>query len=123
MAENFLQLNEQKTEVIIICMREKSRRLKDFLELHGIVAKPTVKNWGILFDSAFTLEKHVKLVNLASLSMTDVHSNPCRLVSCFCSKHCYRAMNEVREILPPDTSELASLDSNLLMGELSNSRC
>lgn len=62
MVANKLQLNEDKTELILLGKKSKLSQLKDFtLNIGGQVIKPTdsVKNLGIIFDSEMNMKKQV----------------------------------------------------------------
>ncbi|KAL2093106.1 hypothetical protein ACEWY4_010418 [Coilia grayii] len=62
MSHNFLQLNADKTEVIVFGKKEDRRRITTALETKGLKAKDTVKNLGVFIDSELTFNSHMKAI-------------------------------------------------------------
>ena len=62
MCHNFLQLNKNKTEVIVFGAKDK--RLKVTTKLQSINLKPTnqAKNLGVVMDSDLNLDRHIKAI-------------------------------------------------------------
>lgn len=60
MAANFLQFSQDKTEVLVIDPEALRKKLN--FKLTAVALKPseTVKNQGIIFDSNFTFEHHIR---------------------------------------------------------------
>ena len=58
MAENFLQLNQDKTEVLII--GPEGKREKHLPKLHDYKPSQCVKNLGVIFDSELSFLPHIK---------------------------------------------------------------
>ena len=65
MAHNFLQLNPDKTEILIIGPDTISNSIQQFLGPLAANIKPTAKKLGVFFDSKMNLEFHVKKVTQA----------------------------------------------------------
>ncbi len=56
MSNNFLQLNSDKTEILVIGPQQKAKQILPF-------ARPVAKNLGVWFDNNLSLETHTtKLV-------------------------------------------------------------
>ncbi|KAL2085012.1 hypothetical protein ACEWY4_020530 [Coilia grayii] len=69
MSHNFLQLNADKTEVIVFGKKEDRRRITTALETKGLKAKDTVKNLGVFIDSELTFtvtNSHMKAITKSS---------------------------------------------------------
>ena len=63
MSQNFLQLNTDKTEVIIFGNKEQRSRVATLLRTNGLKAKDAVRNLGIIIDSeTVSFNNHVKSV-------------------------------------------------------------
>lgn len=60
MADNFLQLNEEKTEVLVCAPKKFPRRVMENSGSRSTFAKPSIRNLGVTFDSALTLDIHAK---------------------------------------------------------------
>lgn len=60
MADNFLQLYEEKTEVLVCAPETFVSRVMENLSPLATFAKPSVRNLGVTFDSALTLDAHVE---------------------------------------------------------------
>ena len=66
MAQNVLQLNENKTEVILFGPPDSIKLTTSSLGNLSTLVKPQVKNLGVIFDSAFKFDKQVNAVVKAS---------------------------------------------------------
>ena len=66
MSHNFLQLNTDKTEVIIFGKKEERLKIATFLETKGLKARDTVKNLGVLIDSDLNFNSHMKSITKSS---------------------------------------------------------
>uniref|UniRef100_A0A8C5HYQ9 Reverse transcriptase domain-containing protein n=1 Tax=Gouania willdenowi TaxID=441366 RepID=A0A8C5HYQ9_GOUWI len=62
MSENFLQLNHDKTEVIVFGNKEKRTAVSKYLESRSLKAKDQVKNLGVLIDSDLTFSSQIKSI-------------------------------------------------------------
>ena len=88
-AENMLKMNDEKTEMLII--GSKYRQIFQIPELHigSSVIKPAapVKTFGVIKDSSFTMEQHIKKHNEGSF-LSDIREIPYyrRFFIPFCSK-------------------------------------
>ena len=60
MAENFLQLNQDKTEVLVIGPEALREKLNFKLEALSLNPSENVKNLGVVFDSNLTFERHIR---------------------------------------------------------------
>lgn len=60
MAENFLQLNQDKTELLVIGPEAMREKLNFKLEALALKPSDNVKNLGVVFDSNLTFEHHIK---------------------------------------------------------------
>ena len=65
MTQNFLKLNDDKTEILVLKHRHSPYDPihNFFLDNVNITATKTAKNLGFLFDSSLTLEKHINNVS------------------------------------------------------------
>ncbi len=87
MTSNFLLLNSDKTEILLIGPKDSTQNLLDYnLQLDGCtVTSSTVKNLGVILDSNLSFENHISnvtktaffhLINIAKLqnmlSVSDV---------------------------------------------------
>lgn len=54
MAGNFLQLNEEKTEVLVCAPKKSVPSVMENLGPLATFAKPSIRNLGVTFDSALT---------------------------------------------------------------------
>ena len=62
MAENFLQLNQDKTEVLIIGPEAQREKLLSKLQAFSLCPSLQVKNLGVIFDSELGFIPHIKHV-------------------------------------------------------------
>ncbi len=64
MTNNFLLLNSEKTEILLIGPKNSTQNLVDYnLHLDGCtVTSSTVKNLGVILDSNLSFEKHISHV-------------------------------------------------------------
>ena len=62
MNQNFLQLNQDKTEVIVFGNKEKRSVVIKHLELLSIQTKDQVRNLGVQIDSDLTFSSHIKSI-------------------------------------------------------------
>lgn len=70
MPNNFLNLNESKTEAIVFGPLAVSWNLNQVLGSLAAYVKPSVKNLGVVFDSALSFDKQVNTVKSSTLSTT-----------------------------------------------------
>ena len=66
MRENFLQLNEDKTEIILFGSKEKRVSIGKYLETRALTITDQVRNLGVLIDSDLTFSSHIKAVTKAA---------------------------------------------------------
>jgi len=63
MTSNFLLLNSEKTEILIIGQKTSSRNNLEYcLTLDGCSVKSSVRNLGVLFDTNLSFESHVSSI-------------------------------------------------------------
>ncbi len=60
--QNFLQLNQEKTEVIVFGNKEKRVAVSKHLESLSLETKDQVRNLGVLIDSDLTFNNHIRSV-------------------------------------------------------------
>ncbi|KAK7891097.1 hypothetical protein WMY93_023060 [Mugilogobius chulae] len=60
MAENFLQLNQDKTEVLVIGPEAQREKLLSKLQTQSFNPSSQVRNLGVIFDSELTFIPHIK---------------------------------------------------------------
>nr|XP_054596020.1 uncharacterized protein LOC129163078 [Nothobranchius furzeri] len=73
MAGSFLQLNEDKTEILICAPDKLVPKVRDSLGQLASHTKPSVRNLGVTFDPALTLDSHVSsLVRSSFLHLTNI---------------------------------------------------
>lgn len=66
MTQNFLQLNQEKTEVIIFGKKAERAKIATLLSAKGLATKTTVRNLGIILDSDLTFENHERAISRTS---------------------------------------------------------
>ena len=62
MNQNFLQLNQDKTEVIVFGNKEKRTAVSKHLESLFLKTRDQVRNLGVLIDSDLTFSSHIKSI-------------------------------------------------------------
>ncbi|KAI4895256.1 hypothetical protein NFI96_000433 [Prochilodus magdalenae] len=62
MGQNFLQLNKDKTEIIIFGNRHERHKLAAYLNSISLKSKELARNLGVLIDSELSFSSHVKAV-------------------------------------------------------------
>ena len=65
MRENFLQLNEDKTEIILFGSKEKRVSVGKYLETWALTSD-RVRILGVLIDSDLTFSSHIKAITKAA---------------------------------------------------------
>ncbi len=93
MTSNFLLLNSDKTEILLIGPKDSTQNLLDYnLQLDGCnVTSSTVKNLGVILDSNLSFENHISNVtktaffHLRNISKATEHVNPYVLLGTFSS--------------------------------------
>ena len=60
MAENFLQLNQNKTEDLVIGTEAQRNNLNLKLQALALNPRQQVKNLGVIFDSDLSFETHIR---------------------------------------------------------------
>ena len=60
MSQNFLQLNPDKTEVLVIGEKADREKLPAHLKTHALNPKHQARNLGVIFDSDLNFETHIK---------------------------------------------------------------
>ncbi len=79
MTNNFLLLNSDKTDILLIGQNKNStQNLLDYnLQLDGCtVTSSTVKNVGVILDSNLSVENHISCADLSSVATPDKGSKP-----------------------------------------------
>ncbi|KAF7645379.1 hypothetical protein LDENG_00205810 [Lucifuga dentata] len=66
MLQNFLQLNKDKTEIIIFGNNERRQALNAYLDSKALKTSTRVRNLGIIFDEDINFSYHIKAVTKAS---------------------------------------------------------
>uniref|UniRef100_A0A8C6W0R4 Reverse transcriptase domain-containing protein n=1 Tax=Nothobranchius furzeri TaxID=105023 RepID=A0A8C6W0R4_NOTFU len=96
MAGSFLQLKEDKTEILICAPDKLVPKVRDSLGQLASHTKPSIRNLGVTFDPALTLDSHVSslvrsyffhLRNIAKLSPILPHSELETVIYTFISSH------------------------------------
>uniref|UniRef100_A0A669CLJ3 Reverse transcriptase domain-containing protein n=1 Tax=Oreochromis niloticus TaxID=8128 RepID=A0A669CLJ3_ORENI len=96
MAGNFLQLNEEKTEVLVCAPKNFVPSVLENLGPLATFARPSIRSLGVSIDSALTLDAHVKslvrscfyhLRNIAKLSPIVSRSKLEIVIHAFVSSH------------------------------------
>ena len=62
MSVNFLKLNEEKTEIMVVGSKSEREKLSDYLKTLSITTKDQAKNLGVLLDTDLNFENHIKSV-------------------------------------------------------------
>ena len=62
MSENFLKLNEDKTEVLVVHRRAESPIQMIYIANNDITVSHAVRNLGVLFDENLMFEQHIQNV-------------------------------------------------------------
>ena len=62
LSENYLQLNSDKTETLIIAPENAIPHIKQCIGTLGASVLPKIRNLGVIFDSTMSLEHHSKLL-------------------------------------------------------------
>lgn len=60
MSQNFLQLNQDKTEVLIIGSKAQREKLTPTLNKIGLCPSQEARNLGVVFDADFNFKTHVR---------------------------------------------------------------
>ena len=66
MSQNFLQLNQNKTEVIIIGDKAEREKLSAHLKTLALNTKHQARNLGVIFDADLNFETHIKNITKTS---------------------------------------------------------
>ena len=94
MAENFLQLNKDKTEILVIGNKELRETVSTHLQSVTINIKDQVRNLGVIFDSELNMQAHIRNVtklsfyhlrNIARVKSFLSQADTERLMHCFIS--------------------------------------
>ena len=79
MRQNFLTLNSDKTEVILIGTRQQLTKLQDFQAELSLTVRDTcvlpvekARNIGAIFDSNLSLEAHVNICHVSYLHIRNI---------------------------------------------------
>uniref|UniRef100_A0A8C7XUV8 Reverse transcriptase domain-containing protein n=1 Tax=Oryzias sinensis TaxID=183150 RepID=A0A8C7XUV8_9TELE len=59
MGENFLQLYQDKTEVLVIGSEAERDRVQSYLSTHSMTTRDTVRNLGVILDADLSFDQHV----------------------------------------------------------------
>ena len=60
MTQNFLQLNQDKIEILVIGAKTERERLSDHLKLFTLNTKEQVKNLSVIIESDLNFKCHLK---------------------------------------------------------------
>ena len=69
MSDNFLKLNREKTEVLIIGDREEREKLSNHMKTLDFSPKDKARNLGVIIDSELSFESHIKNVTKIAFYM------------------------------------------------------
>ncbi len=62
MCQNFLQLNKEKTEVIVYGKKYEVLKVNAYIDSRGQTNKNQVKNLGVILETDLSFSSHVKAV-------------------------------------------------------------
>ena len=116
MSLNFLQLNTDKTEILVIGPDQVSKSISPYLRHLAGNIKPSARNLGVMFDQNLNFDHHIKscFFNIAKISPALVQNAATRLLTN--TKH--------REHITPIVAHLlASCTQNSVQDHPDHSQC
>src|SRR4029434_10939756 len=73
MSQNFLQLNQYKTKVLVIGEKNEREKLSAHLKTLALNIKHQARNLGVIFDSDLNFETHIKNIIKTSFMTLKKH--------------------------------------------------
>ncbi|KAF7703402.1 hypothetical protein HF521_022409, partial [Silurus meridionalis] len=82
MHQNFLQLNKDKTEVIVFGNKNETLKVNTYLDSRGLKTQNKVRNLGVILDSDLNFSSHVKAISKSAY----YHLKNIARIRCFVSR-------------------------------------